>query len=72
MTIRNASRTYDVRVELAGEFDIDDPLANRAIHYWPDIFDHRRNRVPHGRRWDSTEGQQCREERSSAALPMSA
>ena len=56
------SRTYDVRVELAGEFDIDDPLANRAIRYWPDIFGRRRNGVPaRGAMEDSAEGRQCRD-----------
>ncbi len=56
------SRAYDVRVELAGEFDIDDPLANRAIRYWPDIFGRRRNGVPaRGAMEDSAEGRQCRD-----------
>ena len=56
------SRTYDVRVELVGEFDIDDPLAKRAIRYWPDIFGRRRNGVPaRGAMEDSAEGRQCRD-----------
>ena len=56
------SRTYDVRVELAGEFDIDDPLANRAIRYWPDIFGRRRHGVPARQAMeDAPEGRQCRD-----------
>ncbi|MDE0178739.1 MAG: PD-(D/E)XK nuclease family protein, partial [Gammaproteobacteria bacterium] len=56
------SRTYDVRVELAGDFDIDDPLANRAIRYWPDIFGRRRNGVPARQTMeDSPEGRRCRD-----------
>ena len=56
------SRTYDVRVELAGDFDIDDPLANRAIRYWPDIFGRRRNGVPARQAMeDSPEGRRCRD-----------
>ena len=56
------SRTYDVRVELVGEFDINDPLAKRAIRYWPDIFGRRRNGVPaRGAMEDSAEGRQCRD-----------
>ena len=55
------SRTYDVRVELAGDFDIDDPLANRAIRYWPDIFGRRRNGVPARQAMEeSPEGRRCR------------
>ena len=55
------SRTYDVRVELAGDFDIDDPLANRSIRYWPDIFGLRRNGVPARQAMeDSPEGRRCR------------
>ncbi|MDE0038232.1 MAG: UvrD-helicase domain-containing protein [Gammaproteobacteria bacterium] len=56
------SRTYDVRVELAGDFDIDNPLANRAIRYWPDIFGRRRNGVPARQAMEeSTEGRRCRD-----------
>ncbi|MCY3620327.1 MAG: UvrD-helicase domain-containing protein [Gammaproteobacteria bacterium] len=56
------SRTYDVRVELAGDFDIDDPLANRTIRYWPDIFGRRRNGVPARHAMEeSPEGRRCRD-----------
>ena len=59
---RERSRTYDVRVELAGDFDIDDPLANRTIRYWPDIFGLRRNGVPARQAMeDSPEGRRCRD-----------
>ena len=40
------SRLYDVRVELAGDFDIDNPLANRTLRYWPDLFGRRKRGVP--------------------------
>ena len=59
---RERSRTYDVRVELADDFDIDDPLANRAIRYWPDIFGRRTNGVPARQAMEeSPEGRRCRE-----------
>ena len=55
-------RTYDVRVELDGDFDIDDPLANRTLRYWPDIFGRRRNGVPVRQAMeDSEEGVRCRD-----------
>lgn len=55
------SRTYDVRVELDGDFDIEDPLANRTLRYWPDIFGRRRNGVPVRQVMEnSEEGVRCR------------
>ena len=55
-------RTYDVRVELDGDFDIYDPLANRTLRYWPDIFGRRRNGVPVRQAMeDSEEGVRCRD-----------
>ena len=60
------SRIYDVRVELAGDFDIDNPLANRAIRYWPDIFGRRRNGVPARQGMEeSPEGRRCRDKSES-------
>ena len=38
--------TWDVRVETAGSFDIEAPLASRELRYWPNIFGMRRNGVP--------------------------
>ena len=55
-------RTWDVRVELLGEFDIDAPLANRVIRYWPNIFDRRKKGVPARAAIEgSDEGDRCRE-----------
>ena len=39
-------RTWDVRVELTGTFDIEAPLKGREIRYWPNIFDRRRKGAP--------------------------
>ena len=55
------SRAHDVRVELTGDFDIDSPLANRTLHYWPDIFGLRKKGVPARQAMEnSAEGMQCR------------
>ncbi len=56
------SRIYDVRVQLDGDFDIDDPLANRTIRYWPDIFGLRKKGVPARQAMEeSPEGRRCRD-----------
>ena len=55
-------RTWDVRVELPGTFDIEKPLKGREIRYWPNIFGKRRNGVPARRDIEqSAEGENCRE-----------
>ena len=55
-------RTWDVRAELGGEFDIDAPLENREIRYWPNIFDRRKKGVPARAAIEqSAEGISCRE-----------
>ena len=55
-------RTWDVRVELGGEFDIDAPLENREIRYWPNIFDRRKKGVPARAAIEqSAEGISCRD-----------
>ena len=54
-------RTWDARVELLGDFDIDAPLDNREIRYWPNIFDRRKKGVPaRAAIEDSEEGVSCR------------
>ena len=37
---------WDVRVDLTGPFDVEAPLANRSIRYWPRIFGDRTRGVP--------------------------
>jgi len=55
-------RTWDVRVELTADFDIDKPLANRELRYWPNIFGPRTRGVPARQAIeDSDEGVRCRE-----------
>ena len=55
-------RTWDVRVETAGSFDIEAPLASRELRYWPNIFGMRRNGVPARLAIeDSAEGIRCRD-----------
>ena len=55
-------RTWDVRVELTGTFDIEAPLKGREIRYWPNIFDRRRKGAPaRGAIEESAEGRNCRE-----------
>jgi ATP-dependent exoDNAse (exonuclease V) beta subunit len=40
------SGLWDVRVELTARFDIETPLANRAIRFWPRIFGERTRDIP--------------------------
>ncbi len=55
-------RTWDVRVELTGAFDIDAPLQGRDVRYWPDIFGPRKHGVPARAAIEqSAEGVRCRE-----------
>ena len=55
-------RTWDVRVELTGAFDIDAPLQGREVRYWPNIFDRRKHGVPERAAIEqSAEGVRCRE-----------
>ena len=55
-------RTWDVRVELAGTFDIEAPLASRELRYWPNIFGLRKNGVPARHAIEeSVEGVRCRD-----------
>ena len=55
-------RTWDVRVELTGTFDIEAPLKGREIRYWPNIFDRRRKGAPARTAIEeSAEGRNCRE-----------
>lgn len=55
-------RTWDVRVELTGTFDIDAPLQGREIRYWPNIFGKRRKGAPaRAAIEESAEGESCRE-----------
>ena len=59
---RERLRTWDVRVELTDDFDIDAPLANRDLRYWPNIFDRRTKGVPARQAIEgSDEGIRCRE-----------
>lgn len=61
-------RTWDVRVELTADFDIDKPLANRELRYWPNIFGPRTRGVPARQAIeDSDEGARCRD-RTEAEL----
>ena len=54
--------TWDVRVEQAGRFDIERPLAGRELRYWPNIFGRRKSGVPVRDAIEgSPEGQACRE-----------
>jgi ATP-dependent exoDNAse (exonuclease V) beta subunit len=39
------SRVWDVRVETNAQFRLDDPLANRAVRFWPRVFG-RRSKAP--------------------------
>ena len=56
------TRTWDARMELQGAFNIDAPLANREIRYWPNIFGRRKNGVPARKAIEeSPEGIRCRE-----------
>ena len=55
-------RTWDVRAELDGQFDIGAPLENREIRYWPNIFDRRKKGVPaRAAIEESAEGISCRD-----------
>ena len=55
-------RTWDVRVELTGAFDIDAPLQGREVRYWPDLFGKRKRGVPARAAIEqSAEGVRCRE-----------
>jgi len=54
-------RTWDVRVEPTADFDIDRPLENRELRYWPNIFGARTRGVPVREAIeDSDEGVRCR------------
>jgi ATP-dependent exoDNAse (exonuclease V) beta subunit len=37
---------WGVRVELTGNFDVEQPLANRAVRYWPNMFGRRSKNLP--------------------------
>ena len=55
-------RTWDVRVELTGAFDIDAPLEGREVRYWPNIFGKRKRGAPaHAAIEQSAEGVRCRD-----------
>ena len=54
--------TWDVRVELTRRFDLNAPLANRVLRYWPKVFGPRKIGVPaRAAIEDSEEGRRCRE-----------
>ena len=54
--------TWDVRVEQAGAFDIERPLAGRELRYWPNIFGRRKRGVAIRDAIEgSPEGQACRQ-----------
>jgi ATP-dependent exoDNAse (exonuclease V) beta subunit len=42
----NRSSLWDARVLLTGKFDVNAPLANRLIRFWPRIFADRRRGIP--------------------------
>jgi len=42
----NRNNLWDARVLLTGKFDVNAPLANRLIRFWPRIFGDRRRGIP--------------------------
>ena len=60
---KERQRIWGARVELHRDFNIDAPLANRDIRYWPNVFGPRKNGVPARKAIEeSPEGIRCQQE----------
>jgi ATP-dependent exoDNAse (exonuclease V) beta subunit len=46
LNYQSPSTIFDVRVQLTAEFDVNQPLANRTIRLWPNVFGKKTRNIP--------------------------